>query len=183
MGIIVAITGATGAIYGVRLLEFLKRLDIETHLIVSQWAVETMRIETAYGLADLEKFATHVYDNNELGAAIASGSFQTTGMVIAPCSMKTLAAISCGLSTNLIQRAADVTVKEGRKLILVPRETPLSSIHLENMLKLSRLGVAMMPPMPAFYNKPASIDDMVDHHIGRILDRLNIEHEFIRRWR
>ncbi|WP_371372868.1 UbiX family flavin prenyltransferase [Sporomusa aerivorans] len=182
MGIIVAITGATGAIYGVRLLEFLKRLTIESHLVVSQWAMETLRLETAYSFAELQTLVTHVYNNNELGAAIASGSFKTAGMVIAPCSMKTLAAVSCGFSTNLILRAADVTVKEGRKLILVTRETPLSSIHLENMLRLSRLGVVMMPPMPAFYNKPASIDDLVDQHAGRILDRLGIEHNFIQRW-
>ena len=182
MGIIVAITGATGAIYGVRLLQFLKKLDISTHLVVSQWAGETLRTETSYTLEDLEKFATHIYDNNELGAAISSGSFKTAGMVIAPCSMKTLAAISCGFSSNLIQRAADVTLKEGKKLILVPRETPLNSIHLENMLKLSRLGVVMMPPMPAFYNKPASVEDIVNQHVGRILDQLGIEHDFIRRW-
>jgi len=182
MGIIVGITGATGAIYGVRLLEFLKKLKIETHLVVSQWAVETLRLETAYTLNDLEQLVSHVYDNNELGAAISSGSFKTAGMVIAPCSMKTLATISCGISGNLIQRAADVTLKEGRKLILVPRETPLNAIHLENMLKLSRLGVVMMPPMPAFYNKPESIDDLINHHVGRILDRLDIEHDFIKRW-
>ncbi|HWR05423.1 UbiX family flavin prenyltransferase [Sporomusa sp.] len=182
MGIIVAITGATGAVYGVRLLQFLKKMDIETHLVVSQWAIETLRTETNYTLADLEKLATQVYDNNALGAAISSGSFKTAGMVIAPCSMKTLAAISCGLSTNLIQRAADVALKEGRKLILVPRETPLSAIHLENMLRLARLGVVMMPPMPAFYNKPAGLDDIIDHHVGRILDRLDIEHNLIRRW-
>ncbi len=182
MGIIVAITGATGAIYGIRLLEFLKRLNIETHLVVSQWAMETLRLETTYSFADLQQLAAHMYNNNELDAAIASGSFKTAGMVIAPCSMKTLAAISCGLSTNLILRAADVTIKEGRRLILVPRETPLSPIHLENMLRISRLGVVMMPPMPAFYSKPASIDDLVSHHAGRILDRLDIEHDFIRRW-
>ncbi len=182
MGIIVAITGASGAIYGIRLLEFLKKLEIETHLVVSQWAIETLQLETVYTLEYLKKISTRIYDNNELGAAISSGSFKTTGMVIAPCSMKTLAAISCGLSSNLIQRAADVTLKEGRRLILVPRETPLSSIHLENMLKLSRLGVVMMPPMPVFYNNPVSIDDIINHHVGRILDRLNIDHDFIRRW-
>lgn len=182
MGIIVAITGATGAIYGVRLLEFLNRLGIETHLVVSRWAVETLRLETACSLADLAQLATGVYDNDDLGAVIASGSFPTAGMVIAPCSMKTLAAVSCGLSSNLIQRAADVTLKEGRRLILVPRETPLSPIHLENMLRLSRCGAVMMPPMPAFYHTPAGIEDLVNHHVGRILDRLQIAHDFIRRW-
>lgn len=182
MGIIVGITGATGAMYGVRLLDYLKKLDIETHLIISEWAIETLRLETTYTLKDLEQLASYVYNNNELGAVISSGSFKTAGMVIAPCSMKTLATISCGLSSKLIQRAADVILKEGRKLILVPRETPLSAIHLENMLKLSRLGVVMMPPVPAFYNKPSSIDDIINHHVGRILDQLDIEHNFIKRW-
>ena len=182
MGVIVAITGATGAVYGVRLLEFLKKLDIETHLVVSQWAVNTLHMETAYSLEELKTMATCFYDSNDLGAAISSGSFKTDSMVIAPCSMKTLAAISCGISVNLIHRAADVTLKEGRKLIIVPRETPLSPIHLENMLKLSRMGVVMMPPMPAFYNHPVSLDDIVNHHVGRILDRLQIEHDSIRRW-
>ena len=183
MSIIIAITGATGAIYGVRLLEYLRKLDIETHLVISQWAVETLHRETTYTLDGLKEISTHFYDNNDLSAAISSGSFKTDGMVIIPCSMKTLAAISCGMSANLICRAADVTLKEGRRLILVPRETPLSSIHLENMLKLSRLGVSIMPPMPAFYNNPLSVDDLINHHIGRILDHLNIAHDFIRRWK
>lgn len=182
MKIVVAITGATGAIYGVRLLELLQKTGIETHVIISKWAAETLRIETAYSLQDVQELATKTYANDELSAAIASGSFKTNGMVIAPCSMKTLAALSHGFSENLIQRAADVTLKEGRKLILVPRETPLNAIHLENMLKLSRLGVVMMPPMPAFYTRPETLADVIDHHVGRILDQLGIEHQFIKRW-
>lgn len=183
MKIIVAVTGATGAIYGVRLLEYLSKLAIETHLVLSDWAKETLKLETPFACDDLVKLAAKVYDNNDLAAAISSGSFKADGMVIVPCSMKTLAAVNHGFSDNLIQRAADVTIKEGRKLILVPRETPLSPIHLENMLKLSRLGVVIMPPMPAFYNKPTSIDDIVNHHTGRILDQLDITHNFINRWR
>ncbi|SDE05101.1 UbiX family flavin prenyltransferase [Sporomusa acidovorans] len=182
MKIIVAITGATGTIYAIRLLELLKKLTIETHLIMSKWAIETLHTETNYSVDYLEGLATEVYDNGNLAAAISSGSFKTDGMVIAPCSMKTLAAISHGFSENLIQRTADVAIKENRKLILVPRETPLNPIHLENMLKLSRMGIVIMPPMPGFYNQPQSLDDIVNFHAGRILDQLGIEHNFIKRW-
>jgi 4-hydroxy-3-polyprenylbenzoate decarboxylase len=183
MNIVVAITGATGAIYGVKLLHALKALNVTTHLVISKWGEKTLALETDYSLEQLKKFADFYYDNDDLGAAISSGSFKTSGMVVVPCSMKTLAGISCGLSTNLIQRVADVMIKEKRKLILVTRETPLSPIHLENMLKLSKIGVVIMPPMPGFYSLPETIDEIVSQHVGRILDSLDIEHEFIKRWK
>lgn len=182
MRLIVAMTGATGAIYGIRLLEVLKKKGVETHLILSRWAEETIKIETSWTVEAVRELASMCYREDELGAALASGSFRHQGMIIAPCSMKTLAAIAHGLALNLITRAADVALKEGRKLILVPRETPLNVIHLENMLKLARLGAVILPPMPAFYHHPRSLQDLVDHLIGRILDQLDIEHELYRRW-
>jgi 4-hydroxy-3-polyprenylbenzoate decarboxylase len=182
MKIIVGISGATGIIYGVHLLEALRELSIETHLVMSHWAIENLTLETDYSLDQVVQLADHFYENNQMGAAIASGSFKTDGMVIIPCSMKSLAAIAVGYAENLLHRAADVTLKEGRKLILAPRETPLNVIHLENMLKLARSGVVIMPPMPSFYHKPESISDLVKHHTGRILDRLNLDNQLVKRW-
>lgn len=182
MRLIVAITGATGAIYGIRLLEVLKEKGLETHLILSRWAEETIKMETSWTVEAVRKLATAFYFEGDLGAALASGSFRHQGMIIVPCSMKTLASIAHGLAINLITRAADVTLKEGRKLILVPRETPLNSIHLENMLRLARLGAVILPPMPAFYHRPQTLQDIVDHLIGRILDQLDIEHGLYQRW-
>ena len=182
MRVVVGIAGATGIIYGISLLEALKQVSVETHLVMSHWAKENLRIETDYTLDDIRNLATTWYDNSQLGATIASGSFRTAGMVIIPCSMKSLAAISHGYSETLLHRAADVTLKEGRKLIIAPRETPLNAIHLENMLKLAKIGVVIMPPMPAFYHKPQSITDIVEHHTGRILDCLNIDNQLARRW-
>lgn len=183
MKIVIAITGATGIIYGVRLLESLKANDnIDTHLIMSTWAIKNLEIETDYSLEYVESLATTVYDNQNLGASIASGSYKTDGMIILPCSMKTLSSIANGFDNNLISRAANVTIKEDRKLILSPRETPLSSIHLENMLKLSRIGVKMIPPMPAFYNRPEQIEDIVNHVTMKILDQFGIEYDKGKRW-
>lgn len=183
MKIVIAITGATGIIYGVRLLESLKANDnIERHLIMSTWAIKNLEIETDYSLEYVESLATTVYDNQNLGASIASGSYKTDGMIILPCSMKTLSSIANGFDNNLISRAANVTIKEDRKLILSPRETPLSSIHLENMLKLSRIGVKMIPPMPAFYNRPEQIEDIVNHVTMKILDQFGIEYDKGKRW-
>ena len=182
MRVVVGIAGATGIIYGIRLLEALKQVSIETHLVMSHWAIENLRIETDYNLDDVRSLATTCYDNSQLGATIASGSFRTEGMVIIPCSMKSLSAISHGYSETLLHRAADVTIKEGRKLIIAPRETPLNAIHLENMLKLARIGVIIMPPMPSFYHKPQSIADIVEHHTGRILDCLKIDNQLANRW-
>lgn len=180
--VIVGISGASGVIYGVRLLEALKKLNIETHLIMSEWAERILAMETDDDPKYVRGLATVRYENRDLAAPVSSGSFLTAGMVIAPCSMKTLAGIAGGYSQTLLERAADVTIKEGRKLVLMPRETPLSPIHLENMLKLARIGVAIVPPMPAFYIKPKSIRDLVDHQVGKIVDRLGFQHRLFRRW-
>lgn len=180
--IIIGMSGSTGPIYGIRLLEVLKELDIETHLILSEWGEKTITIETDYKVDEVKALATYVHPATNQAAVISSGSFKTDAMVIVPCSMKTLSAVAHGYADNLVSRAADVVLKERRKLIMVPRETPLSDIHLENMLKLSRMGVVMMPPMPAFYNKPKSIMDMVDHTVSRLLDQLDIDNHLTKRW-
>ncbi len=181
--IVVAISGATSSIYGIRLLEALRRYeDIEIHLIISHWAEENIKIETSYSVEEIWALAHHNYCNNEMGARISSGSFRVSGMVVIPCSMKTLSAISCGFTENLIARAADVMLKEHRSLIIVPRETPLNVIHLENMLKLARMGVSIMPPMPSFYHQPKSVDDLLNHFTGRVLDLLGIDHKMSGRW-
>ncbi|MGI9952089.1 UbiX family flavin prenyltransferase [Moorellaceae bacterium AZ2] len=182
MRVVVAITGATGAIYGIRLLQVLQSLEVETHLILSRWGEKTIEIETPWEVEAVRALATVNYQEDHLEAAVASGSFRHEGMVVVPCSMKTLANIAHGLASNLVSRAADVTLKEGRKLILVPRETPLNAIHLENMLRLARLGVVILPPMPAFYHRPRTLEDLVDHLVGRILDQLGLEHNLYRRW-
>lgn len=181
--ITVAISGASGAIYAIRLLEALGEKKVETHLILSEWAYVTIKAETNYLPEEVKKLASYSYAVKDLTAPLTSGSFLIEGMVIIPCSMKTLAAIACGYADNLISRAADITIKEGRKLILVPRETPLNAIHLENMLKLSRLGVVILPPMPAFYIKPSTIDDLVNHTIGKVLDQLGIDNNLYQRWK
>jgi len=183
MEIVVGVTGATGTIYAMRLLTALKDTQkVNTHLIMSDWAKENLKIETKYSLDDIEGLATVVYDNKNLGAKTSSGSFITDGMVIVPCSMKTLSSIAHGYDDNLISRTAGVMLKEGRKLILSPRETPLSPIHIENMLKLSKLGVRIIPPMPAFYNNPQSIEDIINHHVMKILDQFGIEYDKGKRW-
>lgn len=182
MRLVVGITGATGTIFGIRLLEALRELEVETHLVMSTWAEKTLRIETTYTPEEVRALASFSYDEHNQAAAISSGSFRTEGMVIAPCSMKSLAAMAWGYGDNLLQRAADVVLKERRKLVLVPREMPLSSIHLENMLRLSNLGAVICPPMPAFYNQPASLDDMVNHVTARILDQFGIPNELTVRW-
>jgi 4-hydroxy-3-polyprenylbenzoate decarboxylase len=181
--IVVAITGASGAIYGLRVLEALAESETETHLIVSRWAYVTVESETGRSVEDIKKLADYTHEPEDLSAPLASGSFMVDGMVIAPCSMKTLASIACGYVDTLISRAADVTIKEKRRLILVPRETPLSPVHLENMLKLSRIGVVILPPMPAFYIKPATLDELVNHTIGKVLDQLGIDNSLYKRWK
>ncbi|MDN5346467.1 MAG: flavin prenyltransferase [Clostridia bacterium] len=182
MKLVVAMTGATGVVYGIRLLEALRDMGVETYLVLSRWAEETIRLETKYDPAAVRLLASHTYDEDNLVAPIASGSFLHQGMVIIPCSMKTLAGIAHGYAANLIQRAADVTLKEQRKLILVTRETPLNPIHLENMLKLARLGALIMPPLPSFYNRPQSIGEIIDQFVGRILDHLDIANPLVKRW-
>jgi 4-hydroxy-3-polyprenylbenzoate decarboxylase len=180
--LIVGMTGATGMIYGIRLLEMLQRSDVETHLVMSKWAARTLVHETSYTVDQVHALAAHVYAPTDQGAAISSGSFLTIGMVIVPCSMRTLAAIAHGLAENLIHRAADVTIKERRRLALAVREAPLSEIHLENMLKLSRMGVSIVPPVPAFYNKPQTIDDVVNYTVARLLDQFDVHPDMRNRW-
>jgi len=180
--LIVGITGATGTIFGVRILQMLHGSGVETHLVVSKWAARTLAHETPYSLKEIQGLATQSYGSGDQGAAISSGSFVTLGMVIAPCSMRTLAAIAHGLGDNLIHRAADVVLKERRKLVLVVRESPFNEIHLENMLKLARMGVVILPPMPAFYNHPQSLDDMVNHVAMRVVDQFDIHLDVMNRW-
>jgi 4-hydroxy-3-polyprenylbenzoate decarboxylase len=180
--LIVGLTGATGTIYGVRLLERLRELEVETHLVISRWGARTLAHETPYSREHIESLATVVYPPGDMGAAISSGSFKTDGMIVAPCSAKTLAAIAHGFGDNLIHRAADVILKERRRLVLAVREAPLSEIHLENMLTLSRMGVVILPPVPAFYNHPRTIDDMVDHTVARMLDTFGLDVAGAVRW-
>jgi 4-hydroxy-3-polyprenylbenzoate decarboxylase len=182
MRIIVAMTGATGAVYGVRLLAALGEMKVETHLVLSRWAEVTLRKETGLSPRELAATASVVHSREDQGASIASGSFRHDGMIIAPCSMKTLAAIRHGYADELIARSADVTLKERRRLVLLVRETPLSEIHLENMLALSRIGAIVAPPVPAFYSNPVTIDDLIDHTVGRVLDLFGLELPSLKRW-
>ncbi len=180
--LIVGMTGASGSIFGIRLLEALADTDVETHVVVSKWAQRTMEHETGLKLDYLKDLANEYYGPGDMGAKVSSGSFLTEGMVICPCSARSVAAIANGFGEHLVHRAADVILKERRPLVLVVRETPLNDIHLENMLKLSRMGVTMLPPMPAFYNHPQTIDDVVNHIVVRILDQFGIETDFAKRW-
>ena len=181
--LVVAITGATGAVYGVRLLQQLSGTPgIETHLVVSDAAVLTLHQETGMQRRELESMAHVVHKNRDIGASIASGSFQSDGMVIAPCSMKTLASVALGLSDNLIARAADVMLKERRRLVLMVRETPFNLAHLRNMTLVTEMGGIVFPPLPSFYHKPASIEEMVDHTVARVIDLFGIEHALAPRW-
>jgi 4-hydroxy-3-polyprenylbenzoate decarboxylase len=182
MRIIIGITGATGTIYGVRLLERLRETGADTHLVISRWGARTLLHETPYTREQVEALATVAYAPGDMGAAISSGSFPTDGMIVAPCSAKTLAAIAHGYGDNLIHRAADVVLKERRKLVLCVREAPLSSIHLENMLTLSRMGAVVMPPVPAFYNHPRTVDDIVDFTVARLADQFGLEVRGAERW-
>lgn len=181
--IVVAITGATGAVYGVRLLERLGATPgVETHLVVSDAATLTLHQEVGLQRRDVEALAHVVHRNRDIGAAIASGSFVTAGMVVAPCSMKTLAAVAHGLSDNLVARAADVVLKERRRLVLMVRETPFNLAHLRNMTAVTEMGGIVFPPLPSFYNHPASIDEMVDHSVSRVMDLLGVENTLAPRW-
>ena len=180
--LIVGITGATGTIFGVRLLQMLHGSGVETHMVMSKWAARTLIHETQHTVEQVEALASRNYPVGDQGAAISSGSFVTLGMVVVPCSMRTLAAIANGMADNLIHRAADVILKERRKLVLVVRESPLHDIHLENMLKLSRMGVVILPPVPAFYNHPQSLDDMINHVTMRVLDQFDIHLDVMNRW-
>ena len=180
--IIIGISGASGAIYGIELLKALKEAQIETHLVVSRTAQITIAQETGYSLAEVQGFADYVHPAADLAASISSGSFKTDGMIIAPCSMRSLAEIATGVTTTLLTRAADVVLKERRRLVLMVRETPLHSIHLRNMLTLSDMGAIIYPPVPAFYSNPASLHDMIMHTVGRALDLFEVEHSLVKRW-
>lgn len=181
--IIIAVTGASGTIFAIDLMKKLQSIsNVETHGILSVWAKKNLQWETDYSLQDINQLLDYSYNDSDLGATIASGSFLTDAMVIVPASMKTIASISVGLGDNLISRAADVTLKEQRKMIMVPRETPLSTIHLENMTRLSKMGVQMIPPIPAFYNHPQTIQDLVDHQSMKVIDALGIENDIGNRW-
>ncbi|SDQ15789.1 UbiX family flavin prenyltransferase [Actinopolyspora saharensis] len=182
MRLVVAMTGATGAVLGIRLLEALGDLGVETHLVVSRWARATIVQETGHTVDEVTEMASTVYRPEDQGAVPSSGSFRCDGMVVAPCSMKTLAGIRSGYGEDLVARAADVTLKERRRLVLLARETPLSAIHLENMLELTRMGAIVLPPTPAFYNRPASVADIVEHVVARTLDQFGLELPTARRW-
>ena len=178
----IAITGASGTAYGVRLLQVLQATDIETHLVLTDSAKLTMAAETDFQPAQVQALADVVHASKNVGATIASGSFVTLGMVIAPCSINTLSEIAWGITGNLISRAADVTLKERRRLILLVRETPLHAGHLKSMLQVTQNGAIVMPPVPALYIKPKSIDDVIDHTVGRVLDLLGLETDLVQRW-
>jgi 4-hydroxy-3-polyprenylbenzoate decarboxylase len=180
--IIVGISGATGIIYGVRLLKALHEAGVETHLIITQSAVKNLQIETDLVLADLESMSTVVYDVDDVGAAVASGSFKMDGMVVAPCTIKSLSAIANSFNYNLLIRAADVTLKERRRLVLLVRETPLHEGHLELMTKVTRMGGVIMPPVPAFYHMPHTINDVIDQTVGKVLDLFSIDAKLFKRW-
>ncbi|MFF3566924.1 non-oxidative hydroxyarylic acid decarboxylases subunit B [Nocardia jiangxiensis] len=183
MRLIVGMSGATGAPLGVALLKTLRDMpDVETHLVLSRWARTTIELETPYSVAEVRALADVVHGPGDQAASISSGSFRTDGMIIIPCSMKTLAGIRAGYSDSLVGRAADVVLKEHRRLVLVPRETPLSAIHLQNMTALAELGVRIVPPMPAFYNHPGTVEDIVDHIVARVLDQFDLPHPRARRW-
>ena len=184
--IIVGISGASGVIYGVRLLNALKALpkesQVETHLVMTRTAEVTLAHETKYKVAEVRKLASKAYRIDDLAAAISSGSFRTMGMIVAPCSMRSLGEIAHGITSNLLTRAADVVLKERRKLVLLARETPLHAIHLRNMTTLAEMGVIIAPPVPAFYNKPKTLDDIIDHTVGRVLDLFDLDTGKVKRW-
>jgi 4-hydroxy-3-polyprenylbenzoate decarboxylase len=180
--LLIGISGASGAIYGVRLLELMKDSGIETHLIISRAARLTLAHETDISVADVEALATVVYPEQDVGAACSSGSFRTLGMIVAPCSIKTMGEIATGTTTNLVSRAADVCLKERRRVVLMLRETPLHLGHIRSMAAVTEAGAIVYPPVPAFYARPASLEDMIDHTLGRVLDLFDIEIGTVRRW-
>jgi flavin prenyltransferase len=182
--IIVGITGASGSIYGIRLLEVLRSYkNIETHLVVSEAAKKNILLETDWKVENVEALANHVYDNDDLAAPISSGSFRTEGMIIAPCSVKTLSGLAHSFTSNLLIRAGDVALKEKRKVIIMFRETPLHLGHFRLLTQLAEIGAIIMPPFPAFYHHPKTIQDIIDHTIGKILDQFGLEHQLFKRWK
>lgn len=180
--IVVAITGATGVIYGVELLKALKDLNEPTHLILSESAVRNLRIETEYDIDEVKSMADRVYSNKDIGASVASGSFLTRGMIVAPCTIKTLSSVANSFNYNLVTRASDVTLKEKRPLVLMVRETPLHKGHLDLMTRVADMGATLLPPMPSFYHGPKTIMDIIHQSVGKALDQVGIEHELFKRW-
>ena len=183
MQLIIGMSGASGVIYGIRLLEVLKsEPEIETHLVMSESAKMNIGLETNWNANDVKALADHVHSNKDIAANIASGSYRTAGMIVAPCAIKTLSAIANSYADSLLVRAADVVLKEQRQLVLVPRETPLHTGHCELLMKASQIGAVIAPPMPAHYINPQSVDDLVDHHVGRVLDLVHIDPGLVKRW-
>jgi 4-hydroxy-3-polyprenylbenzoate decarboxylase len=183
MLLVIGITGASGAIYGIRLLEVLStNKEVETHLIISENGADIIKYETDWELEKVRSLADFCYDINDMGSRLSSGSFKRDGMVIAPCSMKTLSALANSYTDNLISRAADITLKERKRLVILPREAPLHLGHLRNMVKLTEMGAVVFPPVPAFYHKPKTIQNLIDYTVGRVLDIFNIEHDLLPRW-
>ncbi|MDT3699781.1 MAG: UbiX family flavin prenyltransferase [Thermincola sp.] len=180
--LVVGISGATGAIYGIRLLEVLRELEVETHLVVSEGAARTIRMETQYEFSEVTKLATHVYDIKNVGASIASGSFPIDGMAIVPCSIKSLSALANSYNDNLLIRAADVNLKEKRKVVVMVRETPLHVGHLRLMMQVAEAGGVILPPMPAFYHQPRSLQEIIDQTIGKVLDQFGLDGKLFSRW-
>ena len=184
MRLIIGMSGASGVIYGIRLLEALKEeSDVETHLVMSDSAKMNINLETVWSVKDVQALADQLHSNRDISASIASGSFGTDGMIVAPCAIKTLSAITNSYADSLIVRAADVVLKECRRLVLVPRETPLHKGHCELLYRASQLGAIIAPPMPAHYIKPQTVDDLVNHHVGRILDLFGVDCGFVQRWK
>ena len=181
--LVVGLSGASGIIYGVRLLEMLRTLGVETHLVISRSAEITLAHETSHKVADVKALASVWYQANDIGAAISSGSYRTLGMIVAPCSIRSMSEIATGVTSTLLTRAADVVLKERRRLVLMVRETPLHTGHLRTMVALSEMGAVIAPPVPAFYAKPQSLDEMIDHTVGRVLDLFGLETGTVRRWR
>lgn len=182
MRLIVGMTGSSGIAYGIRMLEVLKRCGVEAHLIMTEWAKKCLALETDFDLNYVKSLAAAHSEDSNMAASISSGTHKTDGMIIIPCSMKTLSSIANGYEETLVARAAGVTIKESRKLVIVPRETPLTSIHLENMLKLARAGIVILPAMPGFYNRPKTVDDLVNHVVGKCLDQFGVDHHLFKRW-
>jgi len=182
MRLVVGMTGSSGIVYGVRMLEVLKRCNVDVHLIMTEWAKKCLALETDFDLNHVKSLADSHSEDSNMAASVSSGTYKTDGMVIIPCSMKTLSSIANGYEETLVARAAGVTIKESRKLVIVPRETPLTSIHLENMLKLARIGTVVLPAMPGFYNRPKNVDDLINHVVGKCLDQFGIEHDLFKRW-
>jgi len=183
MRLIVGLSGASGIMYGIRMLEVLHDLDIETDLVMTSMATKMVEIETNRSCEQVKGLATRCHNNNDFTSVLASGGYRSMGMVVLPCSMKTLAGIACGFADNLLLRAADCTLKERRTLVLVPRETPLNVIQLKNMLTLAESGVTILPAAPGFYHRPKNLDDLVDHIVGKTLDIFGVDHHLYRRWR